>query len=127
MLTALPMFVRLDTAKTVGVKVPGMPVVVPLGAMPECPNYSPITNTQTQIEWFPGWDCDGSTGNRDKLKRTRHKCYWRYTVNGQPYYWVACSQWRYVGCTSDPVRYPLCIEGNNERLCADTAGVCQTQ
>ncbi|MGQ9736665.1 MAG: RNA polymerase sigma factor [Armatimonadota bacterium] len=127
MLTALPMFVRLDTAQTVGVKVPGIPVVVPLGVMPECPGSYTFRRSQPQILWYPGWDCDGNTGNRDNLEQTRHKCYWRYTVNGQERFWVACSQWRDVGCTSDPVQYPLCATESNEKLCADTTGICQTQ
>lgn len=54
-----------------------------LDFMSQCPSSSPLTRSQTQIEWYPDWDCDGNTGNRDKLEKTRYKCYWGYTVNGQ--------------------------------------------
>lgn len=129
-LTALPIVLRLDDGRTLGVRVPGVPVVVPMVPMPECPNSGPnYIDPQYKIVWLgPYGDCDGQSGNNNNLKQQRHKCRWRYAVvNGQEYYWVACSQWTNYGCTSEPPRDPLCVTESNEKACSDTAGICQTQ
>lgn len=121
-LSAFPMFARLVDAKTVGVKVPGSPVAVPLGGMMECPGPYSARTTQDKYQWVQGSDCDGAAGNQNNYWYTRHKCLWRY----QGLVYVACSQWEPQGCSSEPPWNPLCAD-TNERLCSDTQGHCQTQ
>lgn len=121
-LTALPIVLRLDDGRTLGVRVPGVPVVVPLKPMFECPGPYNRRVPQEKSEWRYQQDCDGPQGQENNFYYTRHKCIWYYS--GWTY--VACSEWYPQGCTSLSPQNPLCNDAG-EDLCADTRGYCQTQ